>query len=397
MTEIIAISNHYGGQPVKVMIADPNFMAIPERVSSLCDLMLDQDLNMTFSALVRADSMARNPEIVRKMCEVGIASFEMGIESPKTEDLSSTKKGINQSIQRKAVQTIRASGGNAGGSLIIGLPDHTEQDIRRFPLYAKEIGLTSAAFAIVTPFPRTQFYEEMNKSDLIFETDWDNFDEMHSVYKTQHLSKETIEELATYCMAKFWTLDTLIDRAKVLQRRIPGKPPLIAFIMGRVREAGFLLNAGEEVKKKNFGRYAKVFLQAYADPSVERYTREVGIHNVLEMSRFLAILGPQTIQCTLRFDDEETSFIFRMTSTTVESINVINGREENATIDFDLDLKELVTNYHVSSAWAIRTLWNSYTGRGRLKGQWNLFKFLVAISVETVAWKLKRGGNIHSP
>ena len=140
MAEIIAISNHHRGQSVKVMISDPNFMAIPERVSSLCDLIRDHDLNMTFSALVRADSIARNPEIVRKMCEVGIASFEMGIESPKTEDLSSTKKGINRSIQRKAVQTIRASGGNAGGSLIIGLPDHTEQDIRRFPIYAKEIG-----------------------------------------------------------------------------------------------------------------------------------------------------------------------------------------------------------------------------------------------------------------
>jgi hypothetical protein len=106
------------------------------------------------------------------------------------------------------------------------------------------------------------------------------------------------------------------------------------------------------------------------------------------MSRFLAILGPQTIQCTLRFDDEVTSFIFRTTNTTVESIKIINGREAGATIDFNIDLKELVTNDHASSTSAIRTLWNAYADRGHLRGQWKLFKLLVAIGVETVAWKL---------
>jgi radical SAM superfamily enzyme YgiQ (UPF0313 family) len=388
MDEIVAISRYHEGRPVKVMISDPNFMAVPERVSRLCDLLRDHDLDMTFSALVRADSMARNPEIVRKMCAVGIASFEMGIESPKAEDLSSTHKQINRSVHRKAVQAIRAGGGNAGGTLIIGLPDHTEQDIRRFPTYAKEIGLTSAAFGIVTPFPRTEFYAELDKGGLIFDTNWDHFDEMHSVYTTRHLSKETIEELATYCMAKFWTLDTFLDRTQVLQRRNPGKTPLLAFILGRAREAGFLLNAGGEVKQEHFGRYAKVFLRAYADPSVERYTRAVGVHTVLEMSRFLAILGPQTIQCTLRFDDTATSFIFRTTATTVESIEIINGRETGATIDFDVDLKELVTNRTASLTGVVQTLWNAHTNRGSLQGQWNLFKLLVAIGFETAAWKL---------
>ncbi|MFX1508602.1 MAG: B12-binding domain-containing radical SAM protein, partial [Promethearchaeota archaeon] len=82
LEEILEISKYHGGQPVKIMIVDPDFIANPKRVGRLCDLLRDKDLNMTFSALVRPDTMARNPEIVRKMCEVGIASFEMGIESP---------------------------------------------------------------------------------------------------------------------------------------------------------------------------------------------------------------------------------------------------------------------------------------------------------------------------
>jgi len=389
MAEILEIWKYHGKKPVKIMILDPNFMANPRRVGQICDLLREHKLDMIFSALVRADSMARNPEIVKEMCEVGIASFEMGIESPKTEDLKSTAKGIELSVHRKAIQVIRQNGGNAGGTLMIGLPDHTEKDIRKFPKYAKEIGLMSAAFGIATPFPGTKFYEDLDEDGVIFESDWDKFDEMHSVYKTMHLSKEKIEELGTYCMAKFWTLETFIEQAKVAQKRTKEKTSLINFILERATEAGFLLNAGNEVKKENFEKYVKIFLQAYADPCVETYTREIGIHNVLEMSRFLKILGPQKLQYTLRFGDEITSFIFKTTGKTVEYIKIINGREGNSTIDFDLNLKEIIVNNGDSFTWGIKKLWKSYTNKGSLSGQMNLLKLVAAIGVETTLWKLK--------
>jgi anaerobic magnesium-protoporphyrin IX monomethyl ester cyclase len=388
MEEILEISKHHRGKPVKIMIADPNFMVDPKRVSRLCDLLLEHNSNMTFSALVRVDSMARNPEVVRKMCKAGITSFEMGIESPKAEDLAATNKGLNLRFHRKAIHAIRENGGNAGGTLMIGLSDHTEKDIRRFPEYAKEIGLTAAAFGIATPFPGTKFHEELEKDGLIFEADWDKFDEMHSVYRTRHLSKERIEELATFCMAKFWTFDTFIDRAKVFQKRTGEKNPLINFILDRAHEAGFLLNAGGEVKKESFDQYVKIFMRAYADPYVEVYTREVGVHNIIEMSRFLNMLGPQKIQCTLRFGDVTTSFVFRITKKTVEYIKIINGREYDSTIDFDFDLKEIGTPNQESSAWVIRKFWKAFINKGKPRDQWNLFKLLVAIGVETFVWKL---------
>jgi hypothetical protein len=197
------------------------------------------------------------------------------------------------------------------------------------------------------------------------------------------LSKEKIEELATFCMAKFWTLDTFIDRAKVFQKRSTQKTSLVDFIRERSREAGFLINAGSEVKRANFGSYVKIFLRAYADSSVEDYTRAEGVHHIFEMSRFLHILGPQKIQCTLRFEDETISFIFRTTRKTVEYIKIIKGKELNSTIDFDFDLKAIRPNSRESPFWIIRQLWNASTYRWNLRGQWNLFKLLTAIGSET--------------
>jgi len=386
--EVLEISRYHKGKPTNVFITDPMFMGNPSRVGRVCDLLQEHDLNMKFNALVRTDNMARNPEIVKKMCEAGIDHFEMGIESPNIKDLESTKKGITTRVQREAVQNIRKNGGCAGGTFVIGLPDQTEEEIRGFPIYAKEIGLTSAAFGIATPFPGTEFYEGLYRKGLIFETNWDNFDEMHSVYETEHLSKEKIEELATYCMAKFWNIDTFIDRERVFQRRTKKKKHLMDFILERAIELRFIGDAGTSLKKDTFSHYIKKFLEAYSDPCVEDYTRKVGVHNVLEMSSFLRILGPQTIQCSLGIDGDTTSIIMKTTNNMVEYIRVIHDRQHHSTIDFDIDLKIMSEQ---NQEFNIKMVQNSVTRilrEGGIRRLWNTMRLFLAIGTEALAWKL---------
>ena len=386
LDELLEVSAYYEGRPVSVIVADPNFMGDPSRIEELCDLLKEQELDMEFCALVRTDHMARHPEIVRKMCEAGILYFEMGIESPNAKDLNSTRKGITTKIHREAVRNVRKYGGSAGGTFVIGLPDQTEEEIRYFPVYARDIGMTAAAFGVVTPFPGTEFYEELDSKGLIFETDWDNFDEMHSVYRTNHLSKEKIEELATYCMAKFWNIDTFIDREGVFQRRTKKKTPLVHFIAERMTDMRFVGNAGKSLKRGDFGQYMKIFLEAYPDPRVEEYTRKVGVHNVLEMSRFLRILGPQTIQCTLNINDSAAiSLVLRTTESTVEYIRVMHGKQDHTTIQFDIDAEWINNGGQISKREIIRQY---MSGNGNVKGLWNTFRLLAAAGTEYLMSKL---------
>jgi radical SAM superfamily enzyme YgiQ (UPF0313 family) len=385
--ELMDMSEYHKGKPVNVMFADPHFMGNPKQVDRLCDLMSEHDLNMEFCALVRADAMAAHPEIVKKMCQVGIRRFEMGIESPNAKDLKSTKKGITSRVHGQAVKNIRENGGRAGGTFVIGLPDQTEEEIRMFPVYAKEIGLTGAAFGIATPFPSTEFYKELDAQGLIFETNWDNFDEMHSVYTTKHMSKEKIEEMATYCMAKFWNLDTFIDHERVCQSRTKQKKAILDFAQERIINLGFMTNNGTALQKDNFEKHIATFLEAYIDPRVEEYTRKVGVHEVLEMRRFLRLLGPQTIQCTLTLDDTTTSFIFKTNKTNVEYIRVIKGRQVDSTITFEVDLKWLSepANSHILQRLAV-----AFSRNLTPKKTWNTFRLLIAVGTDAVAWNLQK-------
>jgi len=384
--EVLEIAEYHEGRPVSVLIADPNFMGKPKRVECICDLLQKHDLDMEFCALVRTDSMARHTEIVKKMCKVGILYFEMGIESPHHRDLKSTKKGITTEVQKQAVRNIRQNGGSAGGTFVLGLPDQTAEEIEYFPVYAREIGMTAAAFGIVTPFPGTEFYKEVDSEGLIFETNWDNFDEMHSVYRTKYLSKEKIEELTTYCMAKFWNIDTFLDRERVFQRRTKKKAPLIDFILERANDLRFLGKAGSSLKKDELSRYVKIFLEAYADPRVEAYTREVGAHNILEMTRFLRILGPQTIQCTLNFDEDASiSFVFKTAKKAVDCIRITRRKQDYSTIDFDIDPKWIDDPSQGSKMTILKQLMSNNWTAKRL---WSIFRLLVAVGTEFLAWKL---------
>ena len=71
----------------------------------------------------------------------------------------------------------------------------------------------------------------------------------------------------------------------------------------RIAQIIFLTKAGatQQVSPENRIAHFKVFVDAMTDPHVEEYTRKLGMHQVIDMSRFLAILGPQTIQLTIRY------------------------------------------------------------------------------------------------
>ena len=342
MKELLEIVSFHKGRPLSILVTDPNFMGSPKRVDRLCDLLHQYKLDIRFSVLIRADSVVRNPELIEKMCENGILSYEMGIESPKAEDLKNIQKNITVEMQEKAVKILGDNGAWAGGTLVIGLPGQTEEEITGFPLYAREIGLTGAAFGVATPFPGTEFYRDIAQEGLIVEPDWSRYDEMHSVFELKSVSRKRLEELATYCHARFWTLDMLIEQAR-FSLKSGQKVTLENFIGGILNAVRFGWNTTMDLQTENLLAHWRIAADAGADPCVEEYTREVGVHNIIEFPPFLfKVLGEQTIQFTIKSEGVPiTSYIIKTTAGTVEYVKAVSGRLEDMTINLDVDLNDL--------------------------------------------------------
>lgn len=398
MAELLEITSFHNGKPLRILVVDPNFMGDPERIHRLCDLLLEHELDIQFSVMTRVDSVANNPQLIKKMCDCGFLDYELGIESPNLRDLKNTRKGITLKMQREAVKILRDNGANVSGTFVIGLPGQTEEEIKQFPVYAKELGLMNAAFGIATPFPGKKFYNNLDKKGLIIERDWTKYDEMHSVFRLDGISRTRLEELETYCMARFWTMNTLLDRAKVLQRRSRKKMPLKDFVDDVVGKITFGRNAGCDLRKGAFENHLKAVLEAIVDAESEERTRKMGMHDAVEMSRFLRVLGSQKIQCTLIYKEQPpVSYIIKTKSSSsgkVEYIKTISGKQDDATISIDIDLDEVI--YSIKNDLSLNLLGTFIflikTARS-LKGIWSVFRLFVAISMEFVITFLDEKAN----
>ncbi|MEN6379400.1 MAG: radical SAM protein [Methanofastidiosum sp.] len=379
MEEILEIVSFHKGKPLRIFVTDPNFICDSRRIAQLCDLLQKHDLDIIFSVMTRVDSVVENPELVKKMCDSGFLHYEMGFESPNLTDLNSVNKNISLDNQLNAVKILRENGAEASGTFIIGLPGQTEEGIKQFPAYAKKIGLLNCAFGIATPFPKTEFYDNLEKDGLIFEEDWTKYDEMHSVFHINSLTPEKLEYLQTYCMLRFWTLDVLLDKAKVLQIKTGQKKKLNVFVHDLLSKLEFLNNAGHGLRKEKMVEHSGIFLDAVIDAEKDECNK-VLMDEAIEMSKLLRILGPQVIQVSLKYEDKSASYIFKTSSKKVEQIKTSSEKADYTTIDINVDLKEVVNSFDNYSMFSASKNISLLKQVRNTKGVFNLFRLTFALT-----------------
>jgi magnesium-protoporphyrin IX monomethyl ester (oxidative) cyclase len=382
MEELAEIVSFHKGKPLHLFATDPHFIGDPENIDRLCDLLHTNRLDITFSVMTRPDSIVRNPELVRKMCDNGILNYELGIESSNQKDLNNVKKGITIDIQRKAVEILRENGANVSGTLVIGLPDQSEEEIKQFPVYAKEIGLINCAFGIATPFPGTEFYEGLEAKEMIFEQDWTKYDEMHSVFKLNSMSAEDLERLESYCMGRFWTLNTFLDRASVLRKISGGKLSLLDFIGDIIGKLSFVKDAGYDLRESKIKDHIEVILDAIVDAEKEDKERNIQACDVIEASRFLKILGPQTIQVTLSNGAKSASYVIKTTGKKAEYIRTIPGRQVESTIDINVDLDQAIDSLGKDSLLGLVGSVSPLGKARSVEGAFNMLRLCTALTTD---------------
>jgi len=342
--EIKQVYKLHGEENLFILFGDPHLMGKPERIGKLSDMLIKEDMDITFTAMVRADSICQRPEIVEKMVKAGIIGYCMGVESPFERDLKGTKKGISNKIQEEAVHILRRNNAVAGGTIVIGLPGQTEEDILTFPEYARHLGMVNSAYPVVTPQAGTEFYAELDSKGLIDVRDWTKYDQMHSVFRHDSISKERFEELLTHCTGRFYAPDIFIDDMIMAQNRNDnGCKMSISKTIQYMRErADFALQSGPQYRPKDAVDFGAIFIRAQINPWTRIRTKMIGIHNVVELEPFLKLFGNQKIQITVAIRGKPFAYyVLKTTKNTVEYIDVCERSHSDVTLNFYVELTDL--------------------------------------------------------
>jgi radical SAM superfamily enzyme YgiQ (UPF0313 family) len=105
------------------------------------------------------------------------------------------------------------------GTILLGLDHHTEDYIKRLIDFLLEIELDMAEFTVLTPFPHTKAFDELNQQKRIFSYDWNDYSADKVVFYPKHMSPERLEEMFHHAWDTFYKNESQqIKMFKLLQQ-----------------------------------------------------------------------------------------------------------------------------------------------------------------------------------
>ena len=90
------------------------------------------------------------------------------------------------------------------GTILLGLDNQTEDDIKRLIDFLLEINLDLAEFTVMTPFPHTKAWDDLARQGRIFDKNWDHFNAGQVVFTPKHISPERLQELYNSAWETFY-------------------------------------------------------------------------------------------------------------------------------------------------------------------------------------------------
>ena len=181
-----------------VYFDDDTFNVGKPRMLEFCDEIIKRGLNhIPWAIMAKADLM--DEEILDKMKAAGLYAVKYGVESASQRLVDKCGKHLDLDKTEQMIEYTKKLGINVHLTFSFGLHGETKQTIKQTIDYALKLDPQSVQFSIITPFPGTSLFEELDKQGRILTKDWSLYDGHYScVFQPENLSPQDLEEAKQY-------------------------------------------------------------------------------------------------------------------------------------------------------------------------------------------------------
>jgi radical SAM superfamily enzyme YgiQ (UPF0313 family) len=158
----------------------------------------------TIDAILRGD-------LIERAAEAGMRSVFVGFETLSRNNLEQSNKRQNIGKDyEQAIERLHSLGIMINGSFVFGLDADGPDVFRRTVDWAVRNSLTTCTFHILTPYPGTRLFANMEAQGRILHREWDRYDTRQVVYKTVGLTAEELKRGYDWAYKSFYSWSNIL-------------------------------------------------------------------------------------------------------------------------------------------------------------------------------------------
>ncbi len=206
------------GQPYAVF-TDNNLGSKPDYLRQLCQAL--KPLEKIWSAAVSID-VTDDPSLVREMALAGCTGVFIGFESLQNDNITDArKKSPRTEDYARRVELLHQNGIQVNGSFVLGF-DHDREDVFETTVnWVEQNRLECATFHILTPYPGTPLFNQMQSDGRLLHTEWAKYDTAHVVFQPKHMTPERLAEGYEWCYRRLFSNASIFRRRPHDWRAVP--------------------------------------------------------------------------------------------------------------------------------------------------------------------------------
>ena len=198
--QIIYLQTNYGIR--EISFYDDTFTANLRRVEQLCQLIISNHIDISWSCFARVDTV--NPGILQLMKNAGCHQIMYGFETTDENILKAVNKRVKLNQYENVISWTRDAQIDIRGAFMLGSPEETQASMRATIAYAKKIDIQYAIFNITTPFPGTELFNWAVQTGTLRHKRWAEYDLSHVILSLPSVSPQKVQDYYKKAYREFY-------------------------------------------------------------------------------------------------------------------------------------------------------------------------------------------------
>lgn len=205
LEEVDILYNQYG---VRYLFwVDATWNVDDAWLREFCSAIIERKYDLGWWAFTRYDLLPKQHDngTLKLMVDAGLRHVLVGVERVEGGLNWLNKHRYSESKAVQAFHILRDHYPQVfrQATFITGVRDDDEQSIKGLLAHAHACDLDFAAFHACTPFPGTELYDQAKANGWLLEDDFGKYDMFVPIMETEHLTRDEVAHLTTWCQQNF--------------------------------------------------------------------------------------------------------------------------------------------------------------------------------------------------